>query len=166
MLAAATNPLAHTSALAADGLLEPVYRVNGSLEYPAWELAIEADQVSGRFDQNTQYRFAYLTGGTFRSNRIELRAEYLDAVYLLTGDWRDGKLQGQWRRDDDSERGTWEASRAKVQPPASKAIVPLYEWRRVADDAPRYPLEGAPMEPGWKRAPRPLCRVWRKPDGK
>ena len=60
-------------------------RGDGSKDFPAWELALEADTVSGRFDQNTQYRYAYIMGGTFRSNRLELRVEHGNDAYRLTG---------------------------------------------------------------------------------
>lgn len=141
-------------------------RGDGSKAYLAWELAIEADKVSGRFDQNTDYRVAFIAGGTFRSNRLELRVEYFNDAYLLTGEWRDGKLKGPWRHLENSERGTWEASRAESRFPASKEIVPLYEWRRPSDDTRRYALEGERIDPGWERSPRPLCQVWRNPGEK
>ena len=115
----------------------------------------------GRFDQNTQYRVAFIAGGTFRSNRIEFRVEYQADVYLLTGRWQDGMMKGEWRQVEQMSRGTWQATRPEQNIPATKNVVPLYEWRRASDDARRYVVEGERMEPGWERAARPLCLVWR-----
>ena len=135
-------------------------RGNGDKDFPVWELAIEGEQVSGRFDQGSQYRYAYLAGGTFRSNRIELRAEYNNDAYLLSGEWHAGRIQGTWHHVDGVERGTWQASRRESHIPSGDVSVSLYEWRRVSDGARRYAIEGEAMEPEWERSARPLCRVW------
>jgi hypothetical protein len=136
-------------------------RGNGDKDFPAWDLSIEGEQVSGRFDPFTQYRFAHLAGGTFRSNRLELRAEYNNEVYLLNGEWREGRINGWWQHVDATERGTWEATRRESRPPVSNEVVALYEWRRPSDNGRRYALEGAEMGAGWERSGRPLCQVWR-----
>jgi len=135
-------------------------RYSGSKEYPVWELAVEGDQVSGRFDQNTDYRFAYVMGGTFRSNALELRVEYINDAYLIVGTWHDGKMRGRWRRTDDSEDGPWEGTRPVAKLPANKGIGALFEWRRLSDNSRRYVAENEKLGSDWKRAPRPLCRVW------
>lgn len=138
-------------------------RYSGSKEWPVWELAIEGDKVSGRFDQNTDYRFAYLMGGTFRSNTLELRVEYINDAYLITGHWQDGKMKGRWRRADDSEEGPWEGTRSPTKLPSNKRTAALYEWHRVSDNSRRYVIETEKAGPEWERAARPLCRVWLVP---
>ena len=136
---------------------------DGSKKYLAFELAIEGEHVAGRFDQNTDFRFAFITSGTFRSNRIELKVEYVQDRYSLTGVWRDGKLTGTWCHIEDADHGTWEAARprpkSRLEQPST--AVPLYEWHRASDGARRYTIEADLGEPGWERAARPLCRVWR-----
>lgn len=141
-------------------------RNDGSRDWPNWELSSDREQVFGRFDQNTQYRVAFIAGGTFRSNRIELRVEYQTDVYLLTGQWRDGAMKGEWRQVEEMSRGTWQATRPAQKIPATQGAVPLYEWRRVSDDARRYAVGDERMEPDWERIGRPLCRVWRATEGK
>jgi hypothetical protein len=136
-------------------------RGTDSKNFLAWELAVEREKISGRFDQNTEYRVAYVAGGTFHSNRLELRVEYLRDVYILTGNWRGGTLKGDWRRTDDEERGTWEATREQGRPSPRGEIVRLHEWRRTSDDARHYAVEGEKMPTDWERSQRPLCRVWR-----
>jgi hypothetical protein len=138
-------------------------RADASKNYLALELAVEGEQLAGRFDQNTDYRVASMSGGRFSSNRIELNVEHVMDRYTLTGEWRDGKLKGTWKRADDGDHGTWVASRPEpgtrlVQP---SMAVPLYEWRRTGDGARRYSIEADLGEPGWQRASKPLCRVWR-----
>ena len=133
----------------------------GSKPSPSFELTLEGERVSGRFDQNTDYRFAFITGGTFKSNRLQLHVEYIKEVYLLTGAWHKGILKGEWRRTDDIENGTWEASRPLATPHLIRQeTVALYEWRRSTDGAYRYAVESEQLDSTWTRSPRPLCRVW------
>ncbi len=135
-------------------------RGDGSEPYLGWDLSVDGSRVAGRFDQSTEYRFAYLTGGTFHSNRIELRVEYGMSVYTLLGELTAGRLKGLWHHSDGSEHGKWEAWREPIQIPSKIGAMALYEWRRASDDARRYGLEGDAMDKDWKRAARPLCRVW------
>jgi hypothetical protein len=137
------------------------FRVSGSKEYPVMELAVEGKQVSGRFDQNTDYRFAYLMGGTFRSNALELRVEYINDAYTIQGTWRDGEMKGRWRRFDNSEEGPWAATRPPARLPANTNLVSLYEWR--SGNSRRYAIEKDQLSAEWTRSARPLCRVWLAP---
>jgi hypothetical protein len=136
-------------------------RGTGTKEFFGWDLAIEGEKVAGRFDQFTDFRFGRIAGGTFRSNQLELRIEYLMDAYVVKGTWRDGKLKGDWTRVDESENGTWEATRPPAMFPTSTDLVTLYEWRRPTDDARRYFIEGEKPVGDWQRAARPLCRVWK-----
>lgn len=145
------------------GRWECTAKRDGTENWFAWELTAETDKLAGRFDQGTDYRVAFITGGTFRSNRFTLTVEHNADRYELSGDWRDGALSGDWRHLEHSEKSTWQAKRLS-QPPASdnpRDAVPLYEFRRVADGARRYSVESKLPESGWERQPRPLCRVWR-----
>jgi hypothetical protein len=130
-------------------------------EFFGWEFAIEDDKVAGRFDPFTSFRFARLAGGTFRSNRLELRIEYLNDVYIVQGEWRDAKLEGKWWHSDQSESGTWQATRADALLPPGTNLVALYEWRHPNGER-RYLVEGDAPGPAWERAPIPLCRVWKR----
>lgn len=134
-------------------------RGDGAKEYLGWEIAVEGTLLAGRFDQNTDYRFAHINGGTWRSNKFELRGEYISDAFVLTATWETNCLKGEWHRTDDSERGTWQATRPYPQfkPPGN--AVPLYEWRNPEGKR-RYMLESRIPSPGWQRAAKPLCRVW------
>ena len=138
-------------------------REDRSKAYVVWELGVADEKIFGRFDQNTDYRFAFITGGSLRTNRFDLRVEYVKDGYLLTGKWRSNKLSGEWRREDSSERGTWQATRTSARLPSTTGLVALYEWRRAADGVCRYALQGKTIDSAWNRSARPLCRVWRGP---
>lgn len=136
-------------------------RASGTKEFFGWDLSIEGEKVAGRFDQFTDFRFGRIAGGTFRSNQLELRIEYIMDAYLVKGAWRDGKLKGDWTRVDESENGAWEATRPPAALPTSTNLVALYEWRRSTDNARRYLIEGEKLPDTWRRSTRPLCRVWK-----
>jgi hypothetical protein len=137
------------------------HRPGGTKDFPAWEFTLEGDQVAGRFDQNTEYRYAYVSGGSFRSNHFELRVDYMNESWFLSGAWSENMLKGSWRRADDSEQGPWEATRQRALLPEGKSVA-LYEWRRRSDDARRYRLADETVGADWQREARPLCRVWQK----
>lgn len=143
-------------------------RNNGNTDHLAWELALDGDRLAGRFDPTQEYRVATIAGGTFRSNRVELHVEYFMDRYVLTGAWRDGKLRGDWRHVEETERGTWEATQVPVRVVSEPGVelVALYEWRRISDDVRRYATDRETVQPGWRRADRALCRVWTRIDRK
>ncbi len=131
-----------------------------------WELAIEGDQISGRFDQDTEYRFAFITGGTWRSNRLELLVDYVNEHFTLVGALTGNNLTGTWRRTDDSQSGTWTAERLgnPVATPLGSQVevVDLFAWQAPGNPAPRYSVEPPDASGRWQRAEQPLARVWRR----
>ncbi len=136
----------------------------GSKKYFGWDLAPDGVELSGRFDQDTDYRFGFIAGGTWRANAIEFRVEYIEDRYHVSGRFHEGRMKGTWRRTDDFDQGLWEATRgveARVIPPAGETI-PLHEWRRGADNARHYDTDPDWKRAGWEREPRPLGRVWRE----
>lgn len=135
---------------------------DGIKRWLGMELAVDVERVAGRLDQLTDYRFAYVTGGHWRTNTLTLAVEYINDRYELTATWHDGRLSGAWRRTDDADRGTWEAARPEDAPPkpAADDTVPLFEWRR-GDGSRRYALEPGPAGEGWSQVTPPLGRVWR-----
>ena len=138
-------------------------RGTGTKEFFGWDLCLDGENVAGRFDQFTDFRFARIAGGTFRSNQFEMRIEYIMDAYIVKGTWRDGRMKGEWTRVDESENGTWEATRAKFGVPRAINLRALYEWRR-GDNALRYQLEDEKLSSEWQRGARPLCRVWTAPE--
>jgi hypothetical protein len=137
-------------------------RDDGSKVRAALELACEGERVAGRFDPLTDYRFANVTAGSLRTNHLELRVEHVADAYVLAADWRDGRWLGRWRRADDTDGGELELWR-RLSPavlPVGLGSIALHECRRSEGQQPRYLLANEPLPPGWKRAVRPLCRVW------
>jgi hypothetical protein len=137
-------------------------RSGGSDAWFVWHLTLENESIAGRFDPSSEYRVASLTGGRFRTNRIEMTIEYSNETYQLTGELRDGRLVGQWDKGDREERGRWEGTRASLPPNRlpSGNVVPLFEWRRTSDDARRYVAGTNSPGQGWSRSVQPICRVW------
>ncbi|MBN9693611.1 MAG: hypothetical protein J0M24_25475 [Verrucomicrobia bacterium] len=133
--------------------------VHGGKHWTFLELTVESGKVAGRFDPHTDYRFAFMTGGDWKTNRLQLNVEYIQDRYELTADGRDGKLSGTWRQPDDSEHGTWTATRAPAPAPPTGRTEPLWEWRR-ADGIRRYGPASLNPGPEWERSPEPLCEVW------
>jgi hypothetical protein len=127
----------------------------------AFEFTTETNAVAGRFDQYSEYRFAYLMGGTFTSNLLQLRVEYVSDIYLLTATLVQGELAGDWRRIDNSEVGTWKARRREFRLPSAGKVVELHEYRRGHER--RYAVSPESPGPDWQRSLRPLCKVWPLP---
>lgn len=128
----------------------------------AWELTVEGDQVAGRFDPNTDYRFAFLTGGLWRTNRIELKVDYINDKFELEGHLTNQTFSGTWRRTDDGDDGVWQAVRPADSPGgwAEARTVALYEWIHPETGRRLYRPAGEDVEEPWQRQPEPLCRVW------
>ncbi|GEM_PF-2038775 len=126
----------------------------------AMDLAVDGEQVAGRLDQDTDYRFAYVTEGSLRTNRLTLTIEYISDRYELTADLHDQKLVGTWRRTDGTDQGTWEATRPQSgAPPPTRNALPLHQWRSP-DGRTRYLPVDTLEAGGWQRMDPPLGRVW------
>ena len=135
---------------------------HGGRHWTSLELTAEFGRVAGRFEQNTDYRFASITGGEWKPPQLRLDAEYIQDRYELTARGVSNRLSGTWRRQDDSERGTWAAVRRPADPevPPGEAALPLWEWRHP-DGRRRYSIDGDGAVAGWERQKEPVCRVWR-----
>jgi hypothetical protein len=135
---------------------------HGGKHWTFVELTSHGERVAGRFDQNTDFRFGFITGGVWRSNALTLNAEYIQDRYQLQAACLESKLIGTWRKTDDSEHGWWTGRRAVPNPPLplDSKTVPLWEWQRTADRSRRYGIDTNVAWEGWERIPEPLCRVW------
>lgn len=131
-----------------------------------WELTSEDGQVAGRFDPNSEYRFAFVTSGTWRSNRLELLVDYVNEHFTLVGALAGGKLGGSWTKSDDSQSGTWTADR--LGDPLTKTsetfqLIELFVWTTEGEPSPHYGDRPPDAHRPWKKSARPLCRVWLRP---
>lgn len=132
----------------------------------ALELAVDGSNVSARFDPDTDYRFAHLTEGRWQRGRLELHVVYLNDRYRLSVERRKDRWMGSWRLEDDSASGPlelWRETPANQAPPR-RGTIALHECQNPGSPERIYRLAGEPLPPGWQRAPRPLCEVW-KPHG-
>ena len=135
---------------------------DGVGEFFSWDLTAREDRVGGRFDVDTDFRFASIWKGKYVNGRLMLEIRYIEAQYQLVGQWIDGRLAGEWTRVNEEGRGTWEATRGKgVAIPASFKTVRLWSYQ-TEDGSIRYRVEGEPVAKTWIRNSKPLCLVWRK----
>lgn len=128
----------------------------------AMDWSVLGERAAGRLDQDTDFRFAYLTGATWRENRLQLTVEYIADRYEMEGVWTNDVLRGTWKQVPEGDEGTWEAVRPPQEgaiPPAD-GMLPFYEWQRDSVGERRYTVGDPSPGDGWKRQPRPLCRVW------
>lgn len=136
---------------------------DGSVHRLTWELAAAGKVVSGRFDPDTDYRFAHITDGTLIEGRLEFRVEYIEDRYQVRGEVGPDGWSGTWQRPEGSEKGQWSATRVQVEKPAqlpSRAVA-LWEWRKSGSPEVWCGVEGqAPEGTGWNRSEPALGRVW------
>ena len=155
-------PLAHeTNALHSGRWIVEATREDGSKPFLGWDLAVEGDKASGRLDQDTDYRHAFVTGGTLRSNTLELNIDYINDKFFLLGSFKTNGFKGTWTKLDKSETGDWVAYRPPPQTinlPGAK-LVPLYQWRHPTTGMLRYRTEARPLDQPWKRQ-EAICLVW------
>ncbi len=137
-------------------------RADGSKHRLALELAVDGNRVAARFDQNTDYRFAFIESGLVRTNRLTLEVRYINDSYQLLLDDGAGRWNGRWRRTDDTEVGSLELTRAlgEFVAPAGAKPVALHECRREGEPHRLYLRADEPVPPGWKRNAEALCQVW------
>lgn len=138
---------------------------DGSVHRLSWELAAAGSAVSGRFDPDTDYRFAHITDGALAEGRLEFRVEYIEDRYVVRGECGVEGWSGTWQRPDGSEKGEWKATRAVPEKPVQlpPRVVALWEWRRTAGSRPEvsYGVDGqAPSGTGWCRHDPAVGRVW------
>ncbi len=129
----------------------------------ALEIAVLGKQAAARLDQDTDFRFAFLTGGIWESNRVTFTVEYVNDRYALTGEEEAGILRGTWRQLPEGDDGVWEAKRPTQtgRIPSLDEVTPLFQWTRPVDGRRKYLLEGKSPGDGWVREERELCRVWK-----
>lgn len=104
-----------------------------------------------------------ITGGSYQDGRLTLQMVHDDRKYTLEGALTaDGVLNAKWRDQDNDLSGTWTA---RLNPKAGTPeanLLPLWEYRDVAD-ADRRTYSTSDHLPGLTRAPDPLCFVWESP---
>jgi hypothetical protein len=126
----------------------------------ALDLKLEGEQVRSAGAEGTES-----VQGTFKGEHLHLILKTTDETYTLDGELQQGKLRGTWQSQNKvSEHGDWHCERPPtVRQLESPAIVPLYEYTRLADGSCLYSTDPALSDQTLKRSPVPLCRVWRNP---
>ncbi len=133
---------------------------DGAEEFFYFEFTAQGDRVVGRFDVETDFRFASVERGRLTPNGIDLEVRYIAAEYLLKGTWDDSALQGTWKHRSEEEHGTWRAERLGKAPSWDRAgLLPLWVYRD-SEKRLRYRVGDEAVDPTWERISEPLCWVW------
>ena len=148
-----------TNALYSGRWIVEATREDGSKPFLAWDLAVEEENVSGRLDQDTDYRHAFVTGGKIKASLLELNIDYINDKFLIIGTVVSNRLTGSWSKLDKSESGTLVAFRPpflNIRRPSTK-LVKLHPWE--SKEAVRYRPEGIPLPAPWQKQ-EAICLVW------
>lgn len=132
---------------------------DGALEFLYMDWAQLSGNLFGRMDPDTDYRFAWLTGGSYGGKKLQIQINYIDTDYLLTGTLAAGSFQGKWSRADGLDGGDW-TGRPVGAATSAWPLGPLAYLVTVEDHrkSPRWELRVTPKEPD-----HALCRVWLPP---
>lgn len=134
---------------------------DGAKEYFSWDLTLQGSDLVGRFDVDTDFRFASIMNGHFLKDQIRMDVQYIEARYHLEGQMAQGDLSGEWSRTDEEGKGTWEAQRPELPPRLPKAgLCHLWAFKKDGHSE-IYRVEGQAIDPDWIRDEQPLCRLWR-----
>lgn len=130
---------------------------DGNIDFMHWEITLIENAIVGRFDQDTDYRFAWLMEGHFNDPFIQLKAEYIDAKYELTGKLSKGQLEGTWRHLEDDDGGTWLAKPVDSVMSFDPTLntVPLFVIKNGQSNQPLWQIGGEKPDTG-----SALCRIW------
>ena len=132
---------------------------DGTIDFLHWEIGQDGGTIFGRFDQDTDYRFAWLTGGTIRGNKLRFKADYIDATYELEGSFIPHiiRMEGTWRHTEDADGGTWTAE------PAYEIEWAHWRWKRVnlyQDISPSTGKQTLSVDSPISNESQLLCQVW------
>ena len=114
---------------------------NGSVHRLAWEWWSDGRELAGRFDPNTDFRFAHILRGTNDGARVAFAVEYIQDRYDLTGHATTNGWAGTWTKRGENEAGTWTATTTSEDVQARSGEVGVGEpaslrsWRRRGDGA-------------------------------
>lgn len=134
---------------------------DGAKEYFSWDFTLQGSDLIGRFDVDTDFRFASILNGRLLKNQIRLDVQYIEAKYHLEGLMEQGDLKGEWSRTDEEGEGTWEAHRPELPPRLPQAeVCHLWAFNKEGHSV-IYRVEGQAIDPGWIRDDQPVCQVWR-----
>ena len=132
---------------------------DGTIDFLHWEIARDGDIIFGRFDQDTDYRFAWLTEGAIRGNKLRFKADYIDATYELEGSFIPHiiRMEGTWRHTEDADGGTWKAE------PAYEIELAHWHWKRVnlyQNISPSTGKQSLSVDSPISNESQLLCQVW------
>ena len=128
-----------------------------------WDLTVEGEELAGRFDPDTDYRFAFIPGGTWRTNVLRLSVDYINDHFEIIGRRTNATLAGNWRRVDDADHGSWQADRdgnSGAIESTGLAIVTLNKISASPGRPGEYTTNGTGLSADGRRTGEAICQVW------
>lgn len=141
---------------------------DGAVNRLTWEWWGDGRELAGRFDPDTDYRFAQLARGIHDGRRVAFLVHYIQDRYEVTGVATAGGWAGSWRKVGEDGHGTWNAERASPEEANAHApsrqrepAVALRRWIKKSDGSAWHGLEGeVPPGDGWELDAE-LGRAWK-----
>lgn len=113
---------------------------DGSVHRLRWEWWSDGRELAGRFDQDTDFRFAHMVRGTNGGGRVAFAVEYIQDRYDVVGGATATGWAGTWTKRGEPDAGTWTAERGDgkrrvVRDLDARRAEPLRAWTREVDGA-------------------------------
>jgi hypothetical protein len=134
-------------------------RADGSRLRFGMDLGAVRGGVVGRFDPDTDYRFARIPSGRLDGDGLTLEVHHIQDRFEIRVRVEGGSLKGRWRHEDGSEQGEWTAERAAGPPaPQEDELEDLVGWTGPGGTRTWRP-RSRPPGPEWSADATSLCRV-------
>jgi len=139
---------------------------DGSVHRLAWEWWSDGRELAGRFDPDTDFRFAHILRGTNGAGRVAFTVEYIQDRYDVAGGATATGWAGTWTKRGESDAGTWTAERGDGERRVARDVEarraePLHVWTRAVDGACWVGLGNDRPEGGGWGEPVVLGAAWR-----
>lgn len=104
-------------------------RADGSRLRFGMDLGAVRGSLVGRFDPDTDYRFARIPSGSWDGDALNLEVQHIQDRFEIRVRVEGERLTGRWRHEDGSEQGEWTAERAMgPSVPREEELEDLLGW--------------------------------------
>jgi hypothetical protein len=134
-------------------------RADGSRLRFGMDLGAVRGRLVGRFDPDTDYRFARIPSGTWDGDALNLEVHHIQDRFEIRVRVEGERLTGRWRHEDGSEQGEWTAERAMgPSVPREEELEDLLGWTGPGGVRTWRP-RSRPPGTDWTADAAVLCRV-------
>jgi len=102
--------------------------------------------------------------GSFKNDSLFITIDFF-GIYLLKARMKDGKLTGDFRKDDGTQARSWHGEKVELKNDKldNPSVVFLYEYKRTGSKEVFYSVDPGLSDSSVKRTEQAVCRVWRNP---